>query len=148
VDLLALRRHLERDHFLEHLDPALDLRGFRRLVAESIDEHLDAGDFLVLLAFGFAQRLDARLVLLEIVAVVADVVGQGPQREIGDAGHDRVEEEAIVRDQNHRVRIRVQVLLEPVAGLEVEVIGRLVEQQQVRLAEQQLGERDPHLPAA
>ena len=42
----------------------------------------------------------------------------------------------------------VQVLLEPVARLEIEMVGRLVEQQQVRLAEQQLGQREAHLPAA
>ena len=46
------------------------------------------------------------------------------------------------------MRVGVQVLLEPVARLEVEVVGRLVEEQQVRLPEQQLRERDSHLPAA
>ena len=39
-------------------------------------------------------------------------------------------------------------MLQPVAGFQIQVIGRLVEQQQVRLFEQQLGERDAHLPAA
>ena len=61
---------------------------------------------------------------------------------------DGVEEVAVVRDQDHGVRIAAQVLLEPVAGLEVEVVGRLVEQQQPRLAQQQLGQRQAHLPAA
>ena len=88
------------------------------------------------------------MVLDEVVAVVADVVGQRAQRQVGDARDDRVEEEAIVRDEDDRVRIGVQVLLEPVARFEIEMVGRLVEQQQVRLAEQQLGERDAHLPAA
>ena len=76
------------------------------------------------------------------------VVGERAQRQIGDARDDRVEEEAIVRDEDDGVRVGVQVLLEPVARLEIEVVRRLVEQQQVRLAEQQLGERDAHLPAA
>ena len=39
-------------------------------------------------------------------------------------------------------------LLEPVARVEIEVIGRLVEQQQIGRAQQQLGEGEPHLPAA
>ena len=68
--------------------------------------------------------------------------------DVGDAGDDGIEEVAIVRDEDDRVGIGAKVLLEPVAGLEVEMIGRLVEQQQVRPSEQQLGERDPHLPAA
>ena len=90
----------------------------------------------------------ARVMLDQVPAVVADVVGERPQRQVGDARDDRVEEEAVVGHQDDGVRIGVQILLEPVARFEVEVIGRLVEQQQVRLAQQQLGERDAHLPAA
>ena len=126
-------------HLLELLDPALHLRRFRRLVAEAVDEHLDARDLLVLLALRLAHRLDALVVLGEVAAVVGVVVGQRPQRQVGDPRHHRVEEEAIVRHEDDRVRIRVQILLEPVARLEIEMVGRLVEQQQVRLAEQQLG---------
>ena len=105
VDLLALGRHLDRHDLLEHLDAALHLRGLRRLVAEPVDEHLDARDFFVLLALGLAQLLDARLVRDEVVAVVADVVGQRPQRQIGDARDDGVEEEAVVRDEDDGVRV-------------------------------------------
>ena len=39
--------------------------------------------------------------------------------------------------------VRRQVLLEPLHALGVEVVGRLVEQQQGRLLEQQLAQRDP-----
>ena len=42
VDLLPLGRHLDRHDLLEHLDAALHLRRLRRLIAEPIDEHLDA----------------------------------------------------------------------------------------------------------
>jgi hypothetical protein len=45
-------------------------------------------------------------------------------------------------------RVVAQEALEPQDRLEVEVVGRLVEQQQVGSREQDLGERDPHLPAA
>ena len=128
MDLLALRRHLDRHDFVEHLDPALDLRRLRRLVAEAIDEQFDARDFLILLAFGFAERVDACLVLNEILAVVADVIGQRPQRQIGDAGDDGVEEEAIVRDQNDRVRVLDEIGFEPVSGFEIEMVRRLVEE--------------------
>ncbi len=67
VDPLALGRHLDRHHLVEQLDPALHLRGLRRLIAEPVDEHLDARDLLVLLALGLAQRVHARLVLDEVV---------------------------------------------------------------------------------
>ena len=42
----------------------------------------------------------------------------------------------------------LQVVGEPEHALEVEVVGRLVEQQDVRLREQHRGERHPHPPAA
>ena len=43
---------------------------------------------------------------------------------------------------------RAQVVLEPVACLQVKMVGRLIQQQQVRLFQQQLRQRYAHLPAA
>ncbi len=133
---------------LEHLDPVLHLRGLRGRVAEPVDEHLDARHLLVLPALRVAQALEALVALDEVLRVVAVVVDERAQVDVGDAVHDGVQEEAVVRDQDHRVRVVVQVLLEPVAGVEIEVIGRFVEQEQVGLRQQQLGQRDAHLPAA
>ncbi len=53
-----------------------------------------------------------------------------------------------MRDQDDRVRVGREVFLQPVAGFEIEMVRRLVEQQQARASEQQLRERDTHLPAA
>jgi hypothetical protein len=47
-----------------------------------------------------------------------------------------------------RAREVAQVLLEPQDRLEVEVVGRLVEQQRVGPHQQDAGQRDPHLPPA
>src|SRR5208337_5436689 len=58
-----------------------------------------------------------------------------------------VEEKAVVRDQQVSVRIIVQVLFQPVAGFEVQMVGGLVEQQQVGLFQQELAEGNAHLPA-
>ena len=63
--------------FSEQLDPALDLRGLGRLVAEPVDEHLHPRDLFVLVALHLAQALEHRVALLDVLAVVADVVGQG-----------------------------------------------------------------------
>ena len=53
-----------------------------------------------------------------------------------------------MRDKDDRVRVVREKVLEPVAGLEVEMVGGLVQQQEVRLRQQKLGERDPHLPTS
>ena len=105
VDALALGRNLDALDLLEHLDAALHLRGLGRLVAEAIDEFLDARDLLVLPLLRLAQPVEPRVALDQVVRVVAVVVGKRAQRQIGDARDDRVEEVAIVRDEDDRVRI-------------------------------------------
>ena len=50
--------------------------------------------------------------------------------------------------EHQRVRIFLQVPFQPVAGFQVEMVGRLVQQQQTRLLQQQPCQRDAHLPAA
>ncbi len=47
-----------------------------------------------------------------------------------------------MRDDQDRARIVAQVSFEPGHALGVEMVGRLVQQQQVGLIQQQLGERD------
>ena len=148
VNALPLGRHFDRDDLLEQLDSALHLCRLGRLIPEAVDEHLDARHFLILLAFRLPQAFQHRVALVDVLAVVADVIGQLAQVEISDARDDRVEKVTVVRDEDHRVRIGTEILLEPVACFEIEVIRRLVEEQQVGAAEQQLGQRDAHLPSA
>ena len=57
-------------------------------------------------------------------------------------GADGVEEPAVVGDDEHRAVARGEVAREPGDRLDVEVVGRLVEQQQVRMVEQHAGQRD------
>eukprot|EP00966_Prymnesium_polylepis_P252953 5847217-Prymnesium_polylepis.1 len=51
-------------------------------------------------------------------------------------GADGAEEVAVVRDNDDRVLPLLEVALEPDHRVQVEVVGRLVEQQQPRLAEE------------
>ena len=148
MDALALGRHLDGHDLVEHLDPVLHLGGLGGGVPEPVDEHLDPCDFLVLPPLGVAQPLEALVALHEVLGVVAVVVDERAQVDVGDAIHHGVEEEPVVRHENHRVRVVVQVLLEPVPRVEIEVVGRLVEEEQVGLRQQQLREGDAHLPAA
>ena len=63
---------------------------------------------------------------------------------MGDAG---VHEGAVVAHEQHGTVVAREELLEPLDALEVQVVRGLVEQQQVRVAKQQLGQGDAHLPA-
>jgi len=60
VHALALRRDLDGHDLLEELDATLDLRGLRGLVAEPVDEELDARDLLVLLSLELAETFETR----------------------------------------------------------------------------------------
>ena len=59
-----------------------------------------------------------------------------------------VEEVAVVRDGEHGALVVVKVVLEPQHRLGIEMVGRLIEQQQVGLLEQELAQRDAPALAA
>ena len=147
TDLLALGRDLDQLDLVEHLDAALDLAGLGGLVAELVDEEGGLLDLFLLPPVRLPQAVHARLVLHDVVRVVAVIVGERSQAHLGDAQDGGVEEVAVVGDEHDRPRVVVQVLLEPVARREVQVVGRLVHEEQVGPGEQELGQRDPHLPA-
>ena len=84
----------------------------------------------------------------EIFGVVALVGNAAAAVELEDPAGDIVEEVAIVGDDHHRARIGAQMLFQPRRRLGVEMVGRLVEQQQIGLAQKQLAERDAAALAA
>ena len=59
-----------------------------------------------------------------------------------------VEQIAVVADDDHRARVARDMRFQPQRRFEVEIVGRLVQQQQVGLGEQRRRERNPHAPAA
>ncbi len=87
-----------------------------------------------------------RVLALEL-AVVAGIQAQLAAVEVHDGRDDGVEKIAIVRDQQQRARVTLQPLLEPQHGIEVEMVGRLVEQQQVGTRHERLREIEAHAPS-
>ena len=72
----------------------------------------------------------------------------GPARpEVHDVGHGTVEEVTVVGDEEGRAVAAHEPLLEPHHRVEIEVVGRLVEEQQVGAAHQGLREVEPDPPA-
>src|SRR5690606_33470609 len=95
------------------------------------------GELLVLLALD----LEALLLLLQIGGVVALVGVEVAAVDLGDPLGDVVEEVAVVGDGDDGALVLLEVLLEPEHALGVEVVGGLVQQQQVGLLQQQLAQR-------
>ena len=66
----------------------------------------------------------------------------------GQLGHGCggvVDEGAVMRNQHHAALEGDQEPLEPLHRVQVEMVGRLVKQEQIRFAEQHAGQRHPHL---
>ena len=146
----ALGQHRrELLHALQRLDPALRLLGLAGLGLEAVDELLQVRDLVLLLrearpaAAPAARRASPRTrcscrrsaIELGVVDVQRDV------------GH-RVEEFAVVADHDHRAAVALQPGFEPDQRVEVQVVGRLVEQQQVGRAHQRARQLQAHAPAA
>ncbi len=132
----------------EFLDARLHLLGFGGLVAEAVDEDLERVDAFALIFVGVHQLRAALFLLDEVLFVVAVVDVHALVPDLDRFVDGDVEEVAVVRDEDEGVLVGGEVLFEPVAGFEVEVVGRLVEQKERGLLQKELGERDAHLPAA
>ena len=106
------------------------------------------GYLLVLLGLFGAQALKALLAGLEVGGVVALVQVHLPVVHLGHAVHHVVHERAVVADHHHGARVAAQKALEPLHALQVQMVRGLVEQEHLGVADEQLRQRDAHLPAA
>ena len=135
----ALRQDYELAlDLLDLLHALLGLGGLGGLVAELVNKDLHVRDFALLSSPLGAHLLEVVLALLEVARVVAGVGGEPPVLNRCDVAHAGVHEGAVVGDEQDCAVIACKELLEPLDALEVEVVGRLVEQQQVGVAQQQL----------
>ena len=133
---------------LDLADSLLGLGGLGGLVAELVDEDLHVGDVALLGGTLGAHLLQVVLALLEVAAVVAGVGGHAAVLERGDVVDAGVHEGAVVADDEDGAVVAGDKAAQPLDAFEVQVVGGLVQQQQIRVAQEELGQRDAHLPAA
>ena len=108
MDSPSARVDLDPIHLVEHLDPALDLARLRRLIAEAVDEPLDLGHALGLVARARLEERVPGLPLDEKMIVVAGVDGDGAPDQVGDRRHHAVQEVPVVGDEHHACRRRTR----------------------------------------
>src|SRR6185503_4073308 len=121
ADRLPAARGFDALDLLESLHARLNLARLGRLVAEALDEPLDARDLPRLLGGLLLERRLPRLARLEVVVVAAGELGELPAIELDDAAHHPVQEVPVVRDDDERPLPPREEALEPVHRLEVEV---------------------------
>ncbi|TLD45743.1 MAG: hypothetical protein FAZ92_02005 [Accumulibacter sp.] len=133
--------------FVDQLQARGGLFGLRCVRREAADEALQFGDPLLRLGVGALLSLPGLRRGLHEVVVVAWVDGDLAVIEVRHVRADLVEEVAIVRDDDHRAVALVDHVFQPADRADVEVVGRLVEEQDVRVGEQRLDQQDAQFPA-
>ena len=124
------------------------MRGLVGLGAEAVDELLGFGDLAVLIDFLLPEIV---LTLLELGLVGRIVPGEflgAAVVESDGAGGEAIHHGAIVRDEDDGALVVVEIGLHEALSVDVEVVGGLVEEEDLGLGKEELGHRDTHLPAA
>jgi outer membrane receptor protein involved in Fe transport len=135
------------------LDAGLRLRA-TRLGASAQPRHL-LGNPLLAFVFAGLLVLEVDELLLEVRLVVAGVADEATGLTVGDvrldlddAVDEAVEERAVVRDEEQRGVARVELVFEPFDRLGVEVVGGLVEHEEVGVGEERARDGDAFALAA
>ena len=132
-------------------DPARLARGplgLARLGAKAVDKGLEMLALLLLLSAGLSGKQQRLAPLLFERGVIALVERQPAAFEMEDMGSHGVEQIAVMADHQNIGGIAGEIIDQPERAFEIEVIGRLVEQQQIGRRKQHGGERHAHAPAA
>ena len=124
--LVGLGR-LNAHHAAELLDAVLRLCGLAGFRTEAVDEILKVGDLLLLIAVGGELLLLAGFLLVQTGVVVSRVANEFAVPDFDNPPADEVEEFTVVRNSENGPRITHEMVLEPPEGLQIEVVGRLVE---------------------
>ena len=135
-------------HALQGLQAALRLAGLGGLGAETRDEAVEVLDAGLLVAAGtlaLGSALGADVLAGGVAAGVA--LKPAVLDDQAGVGH-AVKEVAIVRDDELDGRMAQQLALQPQHGVQVQVVGGFVQQQQVAGGHQHAGQVQAHLPAA
>lgn len=132
--------------FVELFDARLDLGGFIGLSAEAVDEAFELFDFAVLVFLLFAEVVLALFELGFVGRIIAGEFFHASVVEGEGARGEAVHEGAVVRDEDDGSSISVEVGLHEALGLDVEVVGGFVEEEDFGFGEEELGHRDTHLP--
>ena len=117
------------------------------LSAEALDK---GGESLALQLLAFGELEIEGLALAPLTferGIAAAIEGELAGLQMQDRIDRVVQKITVMADDHHRARIARDMVLKPERALEIEVVGRLVEQEKVGFREQSGGECHPHPPA-
>ena len=134
--------------FLQPFHQALGKGCLGGLVTETLDELFGLADFLFLVLAGGELLFPDLGAEFQVFGIGLLVVVNAPAGYLDGAVGYIVQESTVVAHQHHRAGEAGEEVLEPEDGLDVQVVGRLVQEQDIVLLEQQFGQFDAHAPTA
>ena len=135
-------------HALEHFQPALRLPRLGGTGAKAVHEGSDFGDAPDLPRLEHALKRQFFRALLFELRIVARVGVDGAILDVQHPADDGIEKFAIVRNHQQRARERAEPFLQPDDGVEIQVVGGLIQEQQVGARAQRARHGQSHPPAA
>ena len=140
--------HLDQFQLFEHLHAALHLECLRIRTLESLDEVLGLGNHLLLFLIFLHLLFAALLAQFQILAVGSLVVVDSAHGNLDGSCCNVVYEFSVVTDHYHRFRTVDDEVFEPSDRFDIEVVGRLIQEQHVWRFQQQFGKLDTHAPTS
>ncbi len=137
--------HFLHGQLVQKLSAGGGLLGLGLVGGEPLNELLQLLNFLLVLLVLIAQHGLHHLRGLVPEVVVAHIHLDLAVVDIHGVGAHGVQEVPVVADGNDHAREIQQEVLQPVDGLNVQVVRRLVQHDDVRIAEQSLGQQHLHL---
>ena len=128
--------HFYQFQLFQHLHTALHLERLAVRTLEAFDEVLGFLNHLLLFLVLFHLLFAAFFPEYQVLRVVHLVVVDASHGHLDGAGGDVVYKFPVVADDYHCLGTVDEEILQPLDGFDVQVVGRLVQQQDVRVLEQ------------
>ena len=113
-------------------------RSFLRLMLEFVNKLIIMRNLRLLALVGFALYLQIFKLLLPVLCVVAGISVQCSVFKLIYTSRNCIKKRPIMRHHDNSLGIVYQIILQPLDSLHIQMVGRLVKKQQIRLFKQQL----------
>ena len=143
--LTARRTNLLNVQLLQHLLAGCGLLTLSYIGRESADELLQLLLLLLSLHLLVLSLTESQLRTLVPERVVTGKHGYLTEVDIHGLGADSIEEVTVVRNHENCLLDVAEIFLQPLYGVEVEVVGRLIEEEVVRITEESLRQHHAYL---
>ena len=141
-------RRLYFYHMLDGLFLGMCHRNLRRFVLETIHDALQTRDFFLLRIIVLHQLIIIFFLAFHEVRIISWITGRCAILNFIYHIYNVIKKHTVMGNNNDRLRIISQIRLQPLDRCDIQVVGRLIQKQNVRLAQKQFDKCDLRLLSA